>query len=215
MALRRLWWIIPLLFLSGVLASLHGISPGESILYESTVFVRDAGKPQTLTESFTLTEPQGKYTLIIQNGDPDSDDHRVTSGYVSLNGLVVATNRDLNRQIERIERFVPLQAFNQIEVEIRGKPYSYLSLWIEGEICGSGLAADAGPDQTVALGSTVQLAGRALNTGECTSHEEESDEQDKHHQHKHVKSKEHDYHIQRLSRAQESEESDDEHEYET
>ena len=60
MAWRRLWWVSPLLLLSSVLASLHCTPFDEVILYESSVFVPDRGKPQIFTDSLSQVGPTAR-----------------------------------------------------------------------------------------------------------------------------------------------------------
>ena len=57
-------------------------------------FVRDTGKPTTVTDTFTLTDPVGEFILVVQNGDPGSGEQRVTSGQIDLNGVRVVAPGD-------------------------------------------------------------------------------------------------------------------------
>jgi len=179
MVLRRLVVLLPFLFLAVALAGFDRPSTQETTLYDAVVYGRDRGKPQTVSESFAVADAHGTFTLVVQNGDPDTKKHRVSSGQVLLNGAVVAATRDFSKKVDRIERSVTLERINQIEVEVRGKPGSYLSLWILGEPCGPRIQADAGPDQTVAVGTQVQLDGKALTFGDCGPDQSPEDQDSK------------------------------------
>jgi hypothetical protein len=150
----------------GVLAALvvmyvSGSSEGTFSAFGPKDFVRTAGKPVAVTMSFTALHPTLSYTLHIDNGGTQGTFARVSSAVVTLNGIEIAGPSDFSQNVRVIEKPVKLAATNTLTVELRSAPGSGFTL----QILGTGMentppVANAGPDQMVALGQTVQLDGR-------------------------------------------------------
>ena len=125
-------------------------------------FLRSKGKPVTIVRTFSGADPSGAFTLCIDNGGQAGDYGLVDSAVVTLNGLEVARPSDFNETVLSVVRPVSVAADNVLTVELRGGPGSGFTLQIVlGTSCtGNALpVADAGPDQTVFVGATVQLDG--------------------------------------------------------
>ncbi|MFA4917115.1 MAG: hypothetical protein WC560_10650 [Syntrophales bacterium] len=102
--------------------------------------IRDTGPPVPITETFTIEKPMGKFWLQVGNGGhikrPDIKPgavepvNQASSAYIKLNGVEVVGPDDLNQNIYGFTKDITLQANNTIEVEVRGKPESYITVEI-------------------------------------------------------------------------------------
>jgi hypothetical protein len=86
---------------------------------------------------------------------------KVTSAVITLNGVVIIGPNEFNPHVTIIEKPVTLASSNTLTVELRGKPGSGLTLQIIGQTTNTPPTANAGPDQTVFVGTTVTLDGSA------------------------------------------------------
>jgi catechol 2,3-dioxygenase-like lactoylglutathione lyase family enzyme len=92
---------------------------------------RATGRPGMSEDSFFGTEGAG--TLIITNGNESDSGSRVSSAVITLNGERVLGPNSFKKQVGNIEIPVELVADNTINVELRGKPGSYLSVRVKQE----------------------------------------------------------------------------------
>ncbi|MEK6590030.1 MAG: hypothetical protein AABZ11_05050 [Nitrospinota bacterium] len=120
-------------------------------------YTREKGKPEEIKETFNIRSITGNYKLIVENGlytetgdDDDSDSNekkkdkdkkkekeekktRVSSGEIEINGKEVVDEDDFNKKVVRIERTVFLKTGdNIIEIEVKGKPGTFITVTIEG-----------------------------------------------------------------------------------
>lgn len=123
-------------------------------------FVRGPGAPQPLTRTFAAPRrADNSCKLLVLNGVHSST--RVASATLALNGAVIVGPADFN-STPRIEKPVTLQPQNTLTIELNGKPGSFILVSVVCPIGGNTQpVADAGPDQTVSVKSTVQLDGSA------------------------------------------------------
>ena len=56
--------------------------------------------------------------------------NQASSAYIKLNGVQVVGPNDLNQNVYGVDKDITLQANNTIEVEVRGKPESYITVEI-------------------------------------------------------------------------------------
>lgn len=135
-----------------------GVAPaaGSGLVFGPKNYVRSRGAPVVVTDTFDVTTP-GAFALRIDNGGANGQFGRVSSAVITLNGLVVVGPSDFNQQVAVIQRTVALQAHNVLSVELRSAPNSGLTLQISG--LNTPPVANAGPDQTVTVGTTVTLDG--------------------------------------------------------
>ena len=124
-------------------------------------FERGPGKPERIFLTFPADDLQTGHALFLHNGaqeEPEKVAGRVSSAKITLNGELIVGPRDLNRQIGFLKVPVTLESENELSVELRGSHGGYLTLEI-GRTDNHRPVADAGPDQTVALGETAWLDG--------------------------------------------------------
>ena len=138
-------------------AGSNGISQQVAI-FGAQQYVRTTGAPNQYSNSFSLpswvTTP---FELHIQNGD-GAGGHRISSGTVLLNGIQVVGAADLSQQVATIDRSVSLVSHNTLQVTLASVPGSYIIITVSGQALP---IANAGPDQTVFVGTRVQLDGSA------------------------------------------------------
>ncbi len=94
-------------------------------------FLRDNGRPQTFTETFTHCG-SGDCRLVVANGNPDGS-NRTSSATILLNGVPVLGPSDLNPQVAEVSKDVTLTGDNTLTVIMRGKPGSSLSVTVQCE----------------------------------------------------------------------------------
>ena len=106
---------------------------GTFTAYGPQTYVRGTGSPVTVTNTFTVLNPNTLYTLRVHNGGlVDSDTDRVSSTVITVNGVVIVAPNDLNQNVTEVDKPVTLLASNQIDVQVRGKPGGTLSVDIIG-----------------------------------------------------------------------------------
>ncbi|HEX7284991.1 MAG TPA: hypothetical protein VF532_02355, partial [Candidatus Angelobacter sp.] len=106
---------------------------GTFTAYGPQVYVRDTGAPVTVTNTFSVLNPNTQYTLRVVNGGlVDAVNDLVSSTVISVNGVVIVAPNDLNQNISVVEKPVTLQASNTIDVQVRGAPGGKLSVEIIG-----------------------------------------------------------------------------------
>jgi len=96
-------------------------------------YVRGTGAPVTVTNTFSVLNPNIQYTFRLHNGGlTDSTTDRVSSTTVTVNGVVVVAPNDLNQNIALVEKPVTLAVSSQIAVEVRGAPGGLITVEIIG-----------------------------------------------------------------------------------
>lgn len=110
-----------------------GYPTGQFPAFERHYYFRYSGEPATLTDSFSIPNPNTTYTLVIQNGGMlDSQFERVSSSVILLNGIQVVGPEQFNQNVALITAPVTLQHSNELSVELRGKPGGAIALEIIG-----------------------------------------------------------------------------------
>jgi hypothetical protein len=96
-------------------------------------YVRVTGDPVTVTNTFTVLNPNTQYTLRVHNGGlVDAPTDLVSSTVITVNGIVVVAPNDLNQNVAEVDKPVTLLASNQINVQVRGAPGGTLAVDIIG-----------------------------------------------------------------------------------
>jgi hypothetical protein len=93
-------------------------------------YVRTAGPPVTVFDTFSVCDPTGTFRLVVLNGPGRHD--RVRSGSIVLNGIEVVHERDFHQRVARVER--PLHNLledNRLEVHLRSKPGAAIEVRVE------------------------------------------------------------------------------------
>src|SRR5512146_1215650 len=107
---------------------------GTFTAYGPQTYVRGTGSPVTVTNTFTILNPNTQYTLRLHNGGlVDAPTDLVSSTTVVVNGVTIVAPNDLNQTILEVDKPVALLAGNnQIDVQVRGAPGGTLSIDIIG-----------------------------------------------------------------------------------
>ena len=91
---------------------------------------RTTGKSNTYQDNFVLKQgAKAPFTLTLTNGASNGS-NRVSSGTVTLNGVVIIKQSDLSQQVGSLQRVVSVNANNTIEVDLSGTSGSYLTIEI-------------------------------------------------------------------------------------
>src|SRR3989442_4817087 len=101
------------------------VTPCTWIAFGPYTATRGTGAPVTVSESFSVANPNAIYTLRATN-------NQVSSANVWLNGASILTPSDFNRNVSRIDRAIQLRQQNTIAVELRSQPGASLVLEIIG-----------------------------------------------------------------------------------
>lgn len=145
----------------------------------SRTYVRGNGPPVTATDTFSVCDVAGQFTLVVVNGPGGL--RRVSSGRLSVNGVEVIHPSDFNQQVDRIERpLTNIAADNTLAVTLAGGPGGTIAVSVMGEqSCGIKITSPAngstvtgpdvlvqgtmpaafGPDVAVTVNGTRALAG--------------------------------------------------------
>ena len=99
-------------------------------------FTRSSGQPVVETINFAALDTASSYTFNIYNGG--LEDHPVTgelvsSAVVTLNGIEVFDQSEFSQNVTFLTKQVTIQANNQLDVELHGKPGGVITLEIIGE----------------------------------------------------------------------------------
>lgn len=127
----------------------------ETKVYGPVTFTRAKGKPDIIKQTFSIANPNGEFTIVVQNGQNGTN--RISSGLILMNGYETVYPSDFNQQVESIRRPVTLNSQNEITVKLGSIPGSFIVVSIYSG--NSAPVADAGPDKSVFVGNTVYLDG--------------------------------------------------------
>jgi RHS repeat-associated protein len=134
---------------------MSGFTGGQVTVFGPQKYIRTTGAPNQYSTSFSLPPwAISPFVLHIQNGNGTTD--RVSSAWIVLNGVQIAGPSDFSQQVSSLDIPVTLAQQNTLQVTLASKPGSFLIISIGGQ---SLPIANAGPPQTVFVGSLVQLDG--------------------------------------------------------
>src|SRR5574341_1496403 len=114
-----------------ILVSIFSPAVSASIVYGHVKFERTDGSPDAVQNNFSLSKINGNYTLYVKNGDGENNPS--SSSLIWLNGEKVVRTNEFSQNVRLITKNIPVQQTNQLEVEMRSKPGSYITLWVEDE----------------------------------------------------------------------------------
>jgi len=117
-------------FVLGITLCTAAAAAADTVLFNPATFDRDTGQPRNVTRQFRVNYPRGESTLRITN-------RGVTSATVTLNGRVILGpddfgGRDRDDVLRR--KVVLRHGANQLDVEVRSKPGTSLTVDIVGEV---------------------------------------------------------------------------------
>jgi len=96
-------------------------------------YTRGTGAPVTVTNSFSVLNPNTQYTLKAFNGGlHDDQTELVSSTVVTLNGVQVLGPSNFNQEVNEVDVPVTLQSSNTLSVQVRGQPGGVLTIEIVG-----------------------------------------------------------------------------------
>ena len=162
---RARHYALPVLALvvAGMLASLAAVLANSGNVFGPEDYVRRRGRPVTITRKFNVQDRDADYILRVYNGGDQGQFRRSTSARIYLNGVLVVSPNEVNRNVELITKRVRLKKKNRLAVRLAGRRGSGITVEIVPDGAPSNVppTADAGPDQTVVLGDVVDLDGSA------------------------------------------------------
>ena len=161
-----------------LLCGLANAAAGQDAVFSHT-YVRGNGPPVTASDTFSVCDAAGQFTLVVVNGPGGL--RRVSSGRLEVNGVEVIHPSDFNQQVDRIERALSnVAADNRVDVTLAGAPGGTIAVSVTGtQSCGIKITSPAngstvtgpevlvqgtmpasfGPDVAVNVNGTRALAG--------------------------------------------------------
>ena len=132
----------------------------EKTVFGQEVYWRTKGKPNLYVDEFSIRgDYDGTVTmgrLIVSNGKNERSKRTwVRSAIIKLNGYEVLGPADFNGSVDIIEIPVKLKQDNEISVQIRGKPGSFLTVQVDYETGPTG-PIFSGPQQYPFIPRTEQ-----------------------------------------------------------
>jgi hypothetical protein len=108
--------------------------PSEIVV--SRTYARATGAPVSLSDSFPACDPNGRFSLVVDNGP--GGEPRVSSGSVSINGIEVVREIDLNQNVSHLERpLTNVTASNTLTVHLGSQPRGTITVSIVAvQSCG-------------------------------------------------------------------------------
>jgi RHS repeat-associated protein len=137
--------------------TISSFGDGVSVFGPKT-YTMGTGKPQVFSDTFSVPAGSTSFNLIVKNGAQGKN--RVSSALLWINGTQVVGPSDFNQNINVITKKISLKkGINQIKVELRSNPGSFIVVNIAGEKDNRPPVSKAGPDQAVFAGNKVTLDG--------------------------------------------------------
>lgn len=75
---------------------------GQAPVFGPEKHIRETGKPQKITKTFSVQNIEGEFTLNVQNGEGKRG--RVSSAVIELNGVRVVGPNEFNKQVDLITK---------------------------------------------------------------------------------------------------------------
>ncbi|MBN2568168.1 MAG: hypothetical protein JXB42_01935 [Deltaproteobacteria bacterium] len=155
------------LTLCAVVVSISTSFAVETTLFGPKQYLRTKGKPNAYTDTFAATcALPSTGMLTIFNGDEDGG-NRINSALISVNGERIFQPRDFNQQFYCLEAPINLVEDNVLEVELRGKPGSYLILSITRELPDPPVVTISATPEIIHTGEHAILTWSSTNADAC------------------------------------------------
>ena|SRR6266446_360279 len=103
---------------------------GQTPVFGPEEYIRKTGAPETIIKSFSIQNPDGEFTLVVQNGEGKRG--RVSSAVIELNGVQVVGPNAFNQQVDLITKPITLAQQNELAVEVRSQPGTAIIITIFG-----------------------------------------------------------------------------------
>jgi hypothetical protein len=122
-------------------------------------YVRAGGTPVRASDTFAACDPSGAFRMVVVNG-PGSQSEIATdplsSGSVTVNGVEVVRESDLNQHVTRVERMLTgITTANRLDVNIRSGPAGAIQVTVEAaQACGLRITSPA-PGTVLRPGNVV------------------------------------------------------------
>lgn len=123
--LRSTFCLLALILLAGF-SAVYAQTP----VFGPEEYVRETGAPNKITKSFSIANPDGEFTLVVQNGEGKRG--RVSSAVVEINGVPVVGPNSFNKNVDAVTRAVTLKPQNDLTVELRSAPGTSVTVTILG-----------------------------------------------------------------------------------
>jgi hypothetical protein len=116
-----------------VVALPETVNAGVFTAFGPKEYIRGNGAPATSEDTFSVRDPDAKYTLHIYNGSkPRQKEGEISSAVIELNGIPVSKPSDFNQRITYREVAIGLSETNILSVQLRSKPGSRITAEITG-----------------------------------------------------------------------------------
>ncbi len=104
----------------------------DQIIFGPQQFLGTGRAPHHYIETFSISASvEEPFLLHIVNGNHDGT-KRLSSAWISVNGVQVAGPRDFNNNVAVIDRAVQLNPTNRLDVKVAGQPGGFLSITVLG-----------------------------------------------------------------------------------
>jgi hypothetical protein len=104
---------------------------GTWVPYGPETFTRGTGAPSDVLRTFSILNPNTTYTLRVDNGGLQGQLPK-SSGVISLNGVQIVSEQDLNGGVTLLQKNITLQLTNTVDISLRGQPGSGISVQVIG-----------------------------------------------------------------------------------
>ena len=116
-----------------LLAATSACIAGTWLPFGPVSYTRGTGDPVTVTNTFSILNPNTQYTLKAINGGLQNDTTEyVSETIVTLNGVTIISSSNFNQNVAEVDVPVTLQSTNTLSVVVRGKPGGVLTLEVVG-----------------------------------------------------------------------------------
>src|SRR5215472_10280704 len=133
-----------------------------SVAFGPKVYSREAGPPNTFTDSFIHCGTGQQCQIVVMNGNADGSD-RISSASISVNGVEIIGPSDFNQNVDRIVKPVVLKDNNELTIRLASKPGGFLT--VEVECASGGVTLSAGDPGASRLGGALVTALPIQNDG--------------------------------------------------
>ena len=111
----------------------HALSQApDTVIFGPKQYLRDAGSPDTFQDSFSVPSSVAAPFLVrIANGAANGA-NRISSAWISVNGVQIAGPNDFSQKVALVERTVNLTLNNTLNVRLASSPGAYITITVLG-----------------------------------------------------------------------------------